>query len=93
MYKSTLECKAGLEEYINDDGIEVNEYCTACFESLENDQDELCSDIAMAASLVGVKSWAQGTLRNEVDCKEKLFEYTESSAAQYECDSPFVAKA
>ena len=93
IYKSTLECKARLEEYMNDDDFEVNEYATVFFESLENYQDELCSDIAMAASPVDVKSWAQGTLRNEVDCTEKLFEYIESFAAQYECDSSFVAKA
>ena len=93
IYKSTLECKARLEEYMNDDDFEVDEYATVFFESLENYQDELCSDIAMAASLVDVKSWAQGTLRNEVDCKEKLFKYIESFAAQYECDSSFVAKA
>ena len=34
IYKSTLECKARLKEYMNDDDFEDNEYATAFFLNL-----------------------------------------------------------
>ena len=47
----------------------------------------------MAASLVDVASWAEGTLCNEDECKIKMSEYLENYQTQHELDDDFAVKA
>jgi hypothetical protein len=90
-FKATLLAEERLAEYEFHD--EAGEYASSFLVGLRKYKDELCSDIAMAASLVDVGSWADQKLLRLSDCKRKLFEYIRNFELQYDMGEGFADRA
>ena len=91
VYKWTLLAEERLVDFEYD--AEAGEYASALLGGLREYKSELCSDLAMAASLVDCSSWSCGTLKDEAECKVKMCEYLSKFAEQYELGEDFLAKA
>ena len=92
MFKAALLVQERLEKHVASDGEFASEYASALNDSLCEYIDELTSDIAMAASLGDVESWAAGTLKNEPACVIKFDMYTAYYTKQYEQPPDFETK-
>ena len=94
LYKAALLVKERLEKYQHGADSELaSEFAAAFDDSLGQYFDELTSDLAKAASLGDVQSWATGTLKNKPECKAKFNEYLASYVEQYEESEEFENKA
>ena len=91
MCKTTLLAEQRLAD--NEFDEEAGEYAAALLVGLHIYKDDLCSDIAMAASLTDSVSWAKDTLMNVHICKPKLFEYIKTFALQCEKESGLAPRA
>ena len=90
VYKATKLVRERLSEYEFDDDIDYMEDIIAVFDKYEPD---LLSDVAKAAAVIDVKTWAMVFDKDFSECKTAMVEYIEVYCKANKKSAEFLAKA